>query len=65
MSGEVMNLWQKKTTKMKLVLGGANNTNIPYLQKFGSVWHAKQRIKLVWPYHFSKKVLQLNTFHIR
>ena len=40
----------KKQWKWKLVLGSANNINIPYLQKLGSVGHAKQLIKLASPY---------------
>ena len=31
MNSKVTNLWQKKQQKWKLVLGSANNINIPYL----------------------------------
>ena len=42
MSNKVMNLWQKKQRKWKLVLRNANNINTLYLQKLESVGHGNQ-----------------------
>ena len=50
----------KMKRKWELDLGTANNINIPYWQRLGSVGHAKLLIKLVSPQSNKKEFIPMS-----